>query len=180
MPKYPKDFEPPELLWHEGRLYGNISLKSSSISSIAYFEQQRECKYIELNDWMKYVEIAVEDQLYFVSNHVYEQLKKRITEEGKLVEVEEIKVQKDEWEWDERESVFLQYVKSFVRNKGLYLDETDIYNFHISTKTNMLTILGDTRCWKITFCASLCRSTWITIRGRIGLDPDFTIISRTT
>lgn len=142
MPKYPKDFEPPELLWHEGRLYGNISLKSSSISSIAYFEQQRECKYIELNDWMKYVEIAVEDQLYFVSNHVYEQLKKRITEEGKLVEVEEIKVQKDEWEWDERESVFLQYVKSFVRNKGLYLDETDIYNFHISTKTNMLTILG--------------------------------------
>ena len=75
MPKYPKDFEPPELLWHEGRLYGNISLKSSSISSIAYFEQQRECKYIELNDWMKYVEIAVEDQLYFVGNHVYEQLK---------------------------------------------------------------------------------------------------------
>ena len=36
---------------------------------------------------------------------MYEQLK-RITEEGKLVEVEEIKVQKDEWEWDERESVF--------------------------------------------------------------------------
>ncbi|MGQ0517688.1 hypothetical protein ACT453_48060, partial [Bacillus sp. D-CC] len=66
-------------------------------------------------------EIAVEDQLYFVSNHMYEQLKKRITEKGKLVEVEEIKVQKDEWEWDERESVFLQYVKSFVRNKGLYL-----------------------------------------------------------
>ncbi len=142
MPKYPKDFEPPELLWHEGRLYGSISLKSSSISSIAYFEQQRECKYIEFHDWMKYVEIAVEDQLYFVSNHMYEQLKKRITEEGKLVEVEEIKVQKDEWEWDERESVFLQYVKSFVRNKGLYLDETDIYNFHISAKTNMLTILG--------------------------------------
>lgn len=51
-------------------------------------------------------------------------------------------MQKDEWEWDERESVFLQYVKSFVRNKGLYLDETDIYNFHISAKTNMLTILG--------------------------------------
>ncbi len=33
-------------------------------------------------------------------------------------------------------------MKSFVRNKELYLDETDIYNFHISTKTNMLTILG--------------------------------------
>ncbi|KAB2439971.1 AAA family ATPase [Bacillus luti] len=141
MPKFPKDFEPPELLWHDGRLYGNISLKSS-ISSIAYFEQNRECKYIDFNDWMKHVEIAVEDQLYFVSDQVYEQLKKRITEEGKLVEIEDIKVQKDEWEWDERELSFLQYVQSMVRNKGLYLDETDIYNFHISAKTNMLTILG--------------------------------------
>ena len=28
-----------------------------------------------------------------------------------------------------------------------------------------------TRRWKIPFCASLCRSTWITIWGRIGLDP---------
>lgn len=74
MPKFPKDFEPPELLWHDGRLYGNISLKSS-ISSIAYFEQKRECKYINCSDWTKYVEIAVEDQLYFVSDHVYEQLK---------------------------------------------------------------------------------------------------------
>ncbi|MDH4422447.1 MULTISPECIES: AAA family ATPase [Bacillus] len=141
MPKFPKDFEPPELLWHNGRLYGNISLKSS-ISSIAYFEQNRECKYIEFNDWMKHVEIAVEDQLYFVSDQVYGQLKKRIIEEGKLVEIEDIKVQKDEWEWDERELSFLQYVQNMVRNKGLYLDETDIYNFHISVKTNMLTILG--------------------------------------
>lgn len=141
LPKFPKDFEPPELLWQDGRLYGNISLKSS-ISSIAYFEQKRECKYIDFNDWLKYVEIAVEDKLYFVSDQVYEQLKKRMTEEGKLVEVEDIKVQKDEWEWDERESYFLQYVQSMVRSKGLYLDETDIYNFHISVKTNILTILG--------------------------------------
>ena len=28
----------------------------------------------------------------------------------------------------------LQYVQSMVHNKGLYLDETDIYNFHISVK----------------------------------------------
>ncbi|MBE5104810.1 AAA family ATPase [Bacillus thuringiensis] len=141
IPKFPKDFEPPEFLWHAGRLYGNISLKSS-ISSIAYFEQNRECKYIDFNDWIKHVEIAVEDQVYFVSDYVYEQLKKRMNEEGKLVEVEDIKVQKDEWEWDERESSFLQYVRSVVRSKGLYLDETDIYNFHISVKTNMLTILA--------------------------------------
>ncbi len=46
-----------------------------------------------------------------------------------------------------------------VHNKGLYLDETDIYNFHISVKTNMLTILGGILgVREITFCANLCRS----------------------
>ena len=91
---------------------------------------------------MKHVEIAVDDHLYFVSENVYDQLNKRIVEEGKLVEVEDIKMQKEDWEWDERESSFLQYVQSMVRNKGLYLDDTDIYNFHISVKTNMLTIVS--------------------------------------
>ncbi len=80
MPKYPKDFEPPELLWHE-RLYGNISLKSSSISSIAYFEQPRECKYIELNDWMICRNSGRRSN--YILYIALRQLKKRITEEGK-------------------------------------------------------------------------------------------------
>lgn len=141
MPKFPQDFDVPELLWHDGRLYGNLSLKSS-ISSISYCEQRKECKYIEITDWKKCVELAVEDQLYFVRENVYEQLMKRVVEEGNPVEVVDMKVQKEDREWDEREDSFLQYVQSVVRDKGLYLDQTDIFNFHISVKTNMLTILA--------------------------------------
>ncbi|AWC28586.1 AAA family ATPase [Bacillus cytotoxicus] len=141
MPKFPQDFDTPDLLWHEGRLYGNLSLKPS-VSSIAYCEQRKECKYIEIDDWKKYVELEVDDHLYFVNANIYEQLVKRVAEEGKPIEVIDIRNQKEEQEWDERETSFLQYVQKIVCDKGLYIDVTDIFNFHISVKTNMLTILG--------------------------------------
>ncbi|MBC6972933.1 AAA family ATPase [Bacillus sp. Xin] len=141
IPKFPHDFEVPELLWYEGRLYGNLSLKAS-ISSIAYCEQKKECKYIEINDWNQYIEVKADDQLYFVRENMYNQLLKKIIEEGKRVEVVDIKMQKEDQEWNERESTFIQYVQDVINNKGLYLDATDIFNFHISVKTNLLTILA--------------------------------------
>lgn len=141
IPKFPQDFEVPELLWYEGRLYGNLSLKAS-ISSIAYCEQKKECKYIEVDNWNKYIEVKADDHLYFVRENMYDQLLKKITEEGKRVEVVDIKMQKEEPEWNERESTFIQYVQDVINNKGLYLDATDIFNFHISVKTNLLTILA--------------------------------------
>lgn len=141
IPKFPNDFELPELLWYEGRLYGNLSLKAS-ISSIAYCEQKKECKYIEIDDWNKYIEVKADDHLYFVRENMYDQLLKKIIEEGKRVEVVDIKVQKEEPEWNERESTFIQYVQDVIDDKGLYLDTTDVFNFHISVKTNLLTILA--------------------------------------
>ncbi|PFW65105.1 AAA family ATPase, partial [Bacillus pseudomycoides] len=141
IPKFPHDFEVPQLLWYEGRLYGNLSLKSS-ISSIAYCEQKKECKYIEIDNWTKYIEVKADDHLYFVRENMYDQLLKQIAEEGKRVEVVDIKGQKEDQEWNERESTFIQYVQDLINNKGLYLDATDIFNFHISVKTNMLTILA--------------------------------------
>ncbi len=141
IPKFSHDFEMPQLLWYEGRLYGSLSLKAA-ISSIAYCEQKKECKYIEIEDWTKYVEMKVDDHLYFVTENMYDQLLKKIIEEGSRVEVVDIKVQKEEPEWNERETVFIQYVQDVIKNKGLYLDATDIFNFHISVKTNPLTILA--------------------------------------
>ncbi len=80
--------------------------------------KNRECKYIDLSDWMKHVEIAVEEQLYFVSDQVYELIKKRITEEGKLVEVEDIKIHKEVWEWDDVNHPFYSMYKVRCVIKG--------------------------------------------------------------
>lgn len=141
MPKFPHDFGMPDLLWYEGRLYGNLSLKSS-ISAIAYREQKREVKYIEIDNWSKCIEVNVDSSLYFVAADMYEQLKKRVSETGEDIEVVEVNEQGKEIEWNEREYTFLQYMKQVTSEKGLYIDESDIYNFHTCVKTNMLTIVG--------------------------------------
>ncbi|MEH6892092.1 hypothetical protein V7024_20940 [Bacillus sp. JJ864] len=141
VPKFPHDLGVPELLWYEGRIYGNVTLKPS-ISAIAYREQGRVVRYLDIDDWMQYVDMNVENSLFFVRTEVYEQLEKQIKENGKIIEIIDTSKQEKEKEWNEREYSFIQYVKQILAEKELYIDESDIYNFHICVKTNLLTIVG--------------------------------------
>lgn len=141
VPKFPYDFGVPELLWYEGRIYGNVSLKSS-ISAITYREQRRDVRYLDIDDWMQYVDMNVENSIFFVRTEVYEQLEKQIKENGKTIEIIDTNKQEKGKEWNEREYSFIQYVKQILAEKELYIDESDIYNFHICVKTNLLTIVG--------------------------------------
>ncbi|MFD0771594.1 hypothetical protein ACFQZ1_22935 [Bacillus sp. CGMCC 1.60114] len=141
IPKFPHDFGTPELLWYEGRIYGNIFLKPS-ISAITYREQRGDVRYLDIDDWGQYAEMNVENSLFFVPTEVYEQLEKRVKEDGKQIEIIDIGKQEKGNEWNEREYSFLQYVKQSIAEKELYIDESDIYNFHVCVKTNLLTIVG--------------------------------------
>ncbi|ENQ3077174.1 hypothetical protein ACEOWG_000321 [Bacillus cereus] len=141
VPKFPHDLGAPELLWYEGRIYGNVTLKPS-ISAIAYREQGRDARYLDIDDWVQYVDMNVENSLFFVRTEVYEQLEKQIKENGKTIEIIDTSRQEKEKEWNEREYSFIQYVKQILAEKELYIDESDIYNFHICVKTNLLTIVG--------------------------------------
>ncbi|MGF9965927.1 AAA family ATPase [Bacillus rhizoplanae] len=141
IPKFPHDFGTPELLWYEGRIYGNIFLKPS-ISAITYREQRGDVRYLDIDDWGQYAEMNVENSLFFVPTEVYEQLEKQVKEDGKQIEIIDIGKQEKGNEWNEREYSFLQYVKQCIAEKELYIDESDIYNFHVCVKTNLLTIVG--------------------------------------
>ena len=141
VPKFPHEFGTPELLWYEGRIYGNVSLKPS-ISAITYREQMRDVRYLDVDDWMQYVDMNVENSLFFVRAEVYEQLEKQIKENGKQIEISDTRKKKKGSEWNEHEYTFIQYVKQIIAEKELYIDESDIYNFHICVKTNLLTIVG--------------------------------------
>ncbi|MGG0276539.1 AAA family ATPase [Bacillus rhizoplanae] len=141
IPKFPHDFGTPELLWYEGRIYGNIFLKPS-ISAITYREQRRDVRYLDVDDWVQYAEMNVENSLFFVRTEVYEQLEKQVKESGKQIEIIDTCKQEKGNEWNEREHSFLQYVKQIIAEKELYIDESDIYNFHVCVKTNLLTIVG--------------------------------------
>ena len=63
-----------------------------------------------------------------------------------------------------------------VCSKGLYLDDTDIYNFHISIKTNMLTIVGGIPgVGKSRFVQAYAESLGLRYGEELIWIPDFTI-----
>lgn len=139
--KHPIDFGTPEFLLYEGRLYGNLSLKSS-ISSIMYSEQRREVVYCDVIDWLSENDISVDNHLYFVSEQTYGMLKKQLAEKGeKLVEPDFIATKEKE-KGNKREITFLQHVKTQALQRKLYMEETDLYNLHICLKTSPITIVA--------------------------------------
>lgn len=139
--KYPIDFGAPEFLLYEGRLYGNLFLKSS-VSSIMYAEQKREVVYCDVIDWPSENDISVENHLYFVSEKTYSMLKKQLTEKGeKLLEPDSAPI-KGMRKGNKREITFLQHVKTQALQRKLYMEETDLYNLHICLKTSPITIVA--------------------------------------
>jgi MoxR-like ATPase len=141
LPKYPSDFTIPELLIYEGRLYGNLSLKST-FSSNMYVEQKQQVRFIDVERLESLIEVNMDDQLYFVSADTYQLLMKQLQERGKnlkaLTEQEKTKTSAT----DEKERLFLQGFKQRIFEKGLFFEEADVYNFHVCVKTNPITIVG--------------------------------------
>ncbi|MFX3630020.1 MAG: AAA family ATPase [Ectobacillus sp.] len=142
LPKHSHELGVPKFIWCDGRLYGNLALRSS-VSSIIYWEQQKEVRYIDIDDWESYVDISVDDQLYFVGEDKYQQLLKKMEEAGKRLTAPLKAPEKpNQIKTSEKEFQFLQSVHQKILEKGLYIDETDIYNFHVCVKTNPITIVG--------------------------------------
>ncbi|WP_416826043.1 hypothetical protein [Ectobacillus polymachus] len=140
LPKYTSDFDMPELLIKDGRLYGNIDLKPS-ISGTMFVEQTKEGLYLDIEDWNSYVEMQVDEQLYFVSSDTFRLLQKQLRDLGKnVVYKEDDRVKNNHV--NERELQFLHNVKQLALEKELFIDELDIYNFHICLKTSPITIVG--------------------------------------
>lgn len=139
--KYPNDFDMPELLICEGRLYGNLALKST-FSPAMYVEQKQQVRFIEADQLKSWIEVNMDDQLYFVSQDTYDSLLKQIEENGKklssVIVQEKIRANATE----EKERLFLQAVKHHAYEKDLFFEESDIYNFHVCVKTNPVTIVG--------------------------------------
>ncbi|MFD3450050.1 AAA family ATPase [Microbacteriaceae bacterium 4G12] len=139
LPKYYSDLKLPELLVYEGRLYGNLSLKST-VSPIMYSEHKQEVLFWDVDDWDQYVELNVE-HLYFVSSATYQRLKKMIEEKGTRLHIHEEKKRKQE-QVNQQELSFLQALQQYSLQKRIYIEEMDLYNFHICLKTNLITIVG--------------------------------------
>ncbi len=152
LPKYSSEFGSPEFLYYEGRVYGNLSLKSV-MNSITFFEQGKEVMYVDVpKQWKKWIDLELDDNLYFMGRANYQKLQRLFQEKGQQLasvfqqvnmnDKKPIIPTTKQGRNIEKEIKFLERVKALAADKKLYIEESDIYNFHACVKTNNITIVG--------------------------------------
>lgn len=157
--KYP-DFSNIGYIICRGYIYGYIYGCKKSLRAIDSwtFESENLKKYkIDMNsEEFKKNSAARKEEMMFLERNYLEKLDIHLTDEGIDIDVEE----NNEMNSDENienedkeennfihlnistEIKFLNEFREKTLKKGLYYTKTDLYNFHISVKSNMLTILA--------------------------------------
>ncbi len=161
--KYPNLFEAPSMMVFQDRLY-NVDLSSKSNSTTYFQAEGKEPDYVDLDpdDFIELVDVVYDHHLFFFSKENYEKMQEKLEKgNGSIVpepagqKAEPVMTMKLEREpareetkeplplSDEEETAFLGRLKRMARHEEnmMYRDE-DLYAFHMSVKTNPLTILG--------------------------------------
>jgi hypothetical protein len=172
LPKYPNLFDPPEYILLEGRLYETtLKASLNPVTYNPSIDDGPSIKYLDIKDRIiDYVSTRIDDHLYFVSKDDYYKLFNEMKQHGKYLynklaeremeKEEEIKEEKAELttrvvnqndelkeeapssNYNKGEIDFLNKLKENAKERGLFYKDIDLYSFHISAKTNPLTILG--------------------------------------
>lgn len=162
---HPNIFELPEFIYYKGTIY-EVSLNASQNATTYYQNDSQEVDYYQDSDnkFMEYVDARIDDELYFVQSDKIFDIRDIIQERGKSLneKFEYEKAMEDRQEKEEKEKQFdtikttqlvkptynkteidfINRLKENARRRGLYYKEEDLYAFHISVKTNLLTIIG--------------------------------------
>src|SRR5699024_6996598 len=160
---YPHIFDLPELMYCKGTVY-QVSL-NSSINATTYSQISTEDVLFHSGveeQFMNLVDMRIEDHLYFVEKDrifdIRDLVGNSTLNEKNDIEVarQERKNQKEQQKgvhrksqgrgvttkYNKAEIQFINYLKDNTRKRGLYFDEKDLYAFHSSAKTNLITIIG--------------------------------------
>ncbi|XRG80810.1 hypothetical protein V5E38_11135 [Rossellomorea sp. GAMAL-10_SWC] len=145
LPKYFNDFDQPEFVFYENRLYGNLFLKSM-MNDISYLEKQNEVTFQDYDeDELKKSFIHLNHLIYFIPEKQWEELCKNFKKECKeLIYTQEFtEKQAFPIEWsNDTENAFIERFYQNCLQQGLLYEKKDIINFHICCKFQALTILG--------------------------------------
>ncbi|GGE59659.1 McrB family protein [Priestia taiwanensis] len=142
--KYPSEFPSPTILYYDGVLYCNISLKST-INSYSYVAQNDDIVVLDMKErWDDVVEIEVDTHLCILSTTMLDLLREEIEQRGSVLRKMEDGVIEEEERifYSSSELKFLHYVKQLMKQKGFHYEERDIINFHTCLKTGGITILA--------------------------------------
>ncbi|MGM9987933.1 MAG: hypothetical protein ACI35O_12000 [Bacillaceae bacterium] len=133
---YNNEFPAPSIIYYEGKLYGNIRLKSS-VNAYTFVSILSSALYIDITkEWDNIFTFHIHD-VYYLRSSVYNKLVRDVVTGGERIQVEE---DAHLFFWQE-EMDFLAALQANLENKQIYLDEKDTVNFHVSLKTNNITML---------------------------------------
>lgn len=146
LPKYYNDFDQPEFVYYDNRLYGNLFLKSM-MNDISYLEKQNQVTYQEYEvEELNNSFIHSNHLIYFIPEKHWEELKKNYKKECKeLIYTQDYQEKQTfpiEWTIDQSENAFIERFYQNCLQQGLLYEKKDIINFHICCKFQALTILG--------------------------------------
>lgn len=161
LPLYPNIFSTPEFIYYQNTLY-KVLLKKS-LNTTTYIQVDTEdVKYHPSIDefFIEHVVARIDDLLYFIPYDKLPDLRDYTDEYGSLNEnyhynVESssddeidsyVNIENDsenlETKHFKSEIDFLKLLEENAKRRGLYYNKKDLYSFHISVKTNLLTIIG--------------------------------------
>lgn len=166
---YPNIFELPEYIYYQGTLY-NVSLKKSLNATTYTQEESNEVRYLAGFDdeFIDMVDTRIDEDLYFIPAERLLDIRDRVDEHGQSLNLkleyehsQEMRAgdaraeavseradglaMEDEpqlYKFNKGEREFLKRLKENARKRQLYFKDEDLYAFHISVKTNLLTIIG--------------------------------------
>lgn len=160
---YPHIFDMPEFVYFQGSIF-QVGLKPN-LNATTYTQKEEEEVWYRSSieeEFMQLVDLRVEDHLYFIPkdkitylqelvmnhslNEKYEEEQLQIEREQRRAEnlqtLEEAQKNAVQNKFNKAENDFIQNLNRHAKRSGLFFDEKDLLAFHISAKTNLLTIIG--------------------------------------
>jgi len=158
---YPNIFTLPKLIYCHGDLY-HVALKQTYNVNTYTQEKDIAVKYLENigEQFFSAVDLRIDNHLFFVNVEKFTELESLLAINGETLmaeieqeplleiaahqEVDIINHEVDESlsEVAKGELSFLEQLNRNTKSRGLYYNEEDLHVFHISVKTNLLSIIG--------------------------------------
>lgn len=164
LPKYPDFFESPELIYVDNTLYRTTLTNGPSATSYVqkshtpvtsldmagHFIEMvdtRVDKYLYFIDYNKLLQIRddMEDRGINLNNEVEKRIVAKKEEdkvEDQVQETEAVDLEKQMEPSKEEELHFIHRLKTNAKKRERYYEEIDLFSFHISAKTNLITVIG--------------------------------------
>ncbi|MGZ9587278.1 hypothetical protein [Paenibacillus marinisediminis] len=169
---YPNLFSDPEFVFYGNRLYTNLSFKRADIPTTYYVTNPDDVRIMDVtHNFYDRITARLDSHLLVVTDDVLSELRHEMNADGvKMLDWQrtlqlppngELVVQNElsasqsgmidvdhehhalrEFPFHEDEIHLLEQLNYNAQKRGLYYDEIDLYNFHVSVKTNNLTIVG--------------------------------------